>query len=93
MQIILSRSHQPPNVQQQINQGPPTSIAALGDAAAAMRLGYPNHQNPYINAPPATHQDYLNRLHASALANAADQALEGKSKVLGCVLRLRRNTH
>ncbi len=74
---------QHPTAPQHMNQNPPTSIAALGDAAAALQLGYPNPHppNPYLNTGSnmqASHQDYLNRLHASALASAADQhALEG----------------
>ena len=61
---------------------PPTSIAALGDAAAALQLGLPGHphatpnsMHSYFNGHAASHhhQDYLNRLHASA-ALAADPA-------------------
>ena len=55
---------------------PPTSIAALGDAAAALQLGLPGHphatpnsMHSYFNGH-ASHQDYLNRLHASAVGSA-----------------------
>ena len=54
---------------------PPTSIAALGDAAAALQLGLPLPHAPptsmhsYFNGP--SHQDYLNRLHASTLEATA----------------------
>lgn len=61
-------------------QTPASSIAALGDAAAALQLtfsaaGHAPHTTPtsmhsYFSG--HTHQDYLNRLHASA-ALAADQ--------------------
>ena len=61
---------------------PQTSIAALGDAAAALQLGLPGHahhhatpnsMHSYFNSHAATtHQDYLNCLHASA-ALAVDQ--------------------
>ena len=63
---------------------PPTSIAALGDAAAALQLGLPGHahhhatpnsMHSYFNSHAATtHQDYLNCLHASA-ALAVDQVM------------------
>ena len=63
---------------------PPTSIAALGDAAAALQLGLPGHphatpnsMHSYFNGH-ASHQDYLNRLHASA-ALAADPTVLNRS--------------
>ena len=69
---------------------PPTSIAALGDAAAALQLGLPGHphaaansMHPYFNGPHAAasqhHQDYLNRLHASAALAASDPAMLNRS--------------
>jgi hypothetical protein len=63
---------------------PPTSIAALGDAAAALQLGLPgpnipNSMHPYFNSH-ANHQDYLNRLHVSAALAADSHALEGDFK-------------
>ena len=57
---------------------PATSIAALGDAAAALQLGLPGHphatptsMHSYFNGH-SSHQEYLNRLHASAALASAD---------------------
>lgn len=67
------------------NPSVPTSIASLGDAAAALQLGLPSHAHPtgtptsmhsYFN----NHQDYLNRLHASAALAADQQARAGLNR-------------